>query len=130
MDYVVRSRVHDFVVVTLRQLGVANPRLDAINMRILTKDGCYAGQVAQCEHIRVLFSTDGQIIHFFGPGDVLLKKIGVGQIAALCLMVSATYLFFFFFLSFFFLFFSFSHRFVHLPSTHRGHGMGNSPICL
>ena len=82
MDYVVRSRIHDLVVATLRELGVANPRLDAINMRVLTKDGCYAGQVAQCEQIRVFFSGDGQNIHFFGPGDVLLKKVGIGQIAA------------------------------------------------
>jgi hypothetical protein len=82
MDYVVRSRLHDLVVATLRELGVAHPRLEAVNIRILTKDGCYAGQVAQCEHIRVFFSTDGQIIDFFGPGDMLLKKIGFGQIAA------------------------------------------------
>jgi hypothetical protein len=81
MDYVAQARIHDFVVATLRQLDVANPQLDAINMRILTKDGCYAGQVAQCEHIRVFFSASGQI-DFFGPGDVLLKKVGVGQIAA------------------------------------------------
>ena len=82
MDYVMQARIHDFVVASLRELGVANPRLDAINMRVLTKDGCYAGQVAQCEHIRVFFSGDGQIIQFFGPGDVLLKKVGIGQIAA------------------------------------------------
>jgi hypothetical protein len=82
MDYVMQSRIHDFVVATLRELGVANPRIDAISMRILTKDGCYAGQVAQCEHIRVFFSEDGQIVQFFGPGNVVLKKVSVGQIAA------------------------------------------------
>jgi hypothetical protein len=81
MDYVVRSRLHDLVVATLRELGVPNPRIDASNMRVLVRDGCYAGHVVQCEHIRVLFSASGQI-QFFGPGDVLLKKVGVGQIAA------------------------------------------------
>ena len=82
MDHVMQTRIHDFVVATLRELGVANPRLDAVNMRVLTKDGFYAGHVVQCEQIRVFFSEDGQIIDFFGPGDVLLKKVGVGQIAA------------------------------------------------
>lgn len=82
MDYVMQTRIHDFVVATLRELGVANPRLDAINMRILTRDGCYAGHVVQCEQIRVFFSEDGQIILFFGPGGVLLREVGVGQIAA------------------------------------------------
>ncbi len=81
MDYVVQSRLHVFVVATLRELGVANPRLEAVSMRVLTKDGCYAGQVAQCEHIRVLFSASGQI-QFFGPGDVLLRTIGISQVAA------------------------------------------------
>jgi len=81
MDYVVRSRLHDLVIATLRELGVTNPRIDAINMRILVRDGCYAGHVVQCEHIRVLFAASGQV-HFFGPGDVLLKKVGVRQIAA------------------------------------------------
>jgi len=82
MDYAVRSRLHDLVVATLRELGVAPPRLDAVNVRILVRDGCYAGQVAQCDHIRVFFSPDGQLIQFFGPGDVLLRNVGVGQIAA------------------------------------------------
>lgn len=81
MDYILQARIHDLVVATLRELGVTNPRLDAINMRILVSDGCYAGQAVQCEHIRVLFSRSGQI-HFFGPGDVLLRKVGLGQIAA------------------------------------------------
>lgn len=81
MDYVVRSRLHSLVIATLRELGVANPLLDAANMRILIRDGCYAGQVVQCEHIRVLFAAGGQV-HFLGDGDVLLKQIGVGQIAA------------------------------------------------
>lgn len=81
MDYVVRFRLHDLVLATLRELGVRNPRIDAVNMRILVKDGCYAGHTVQCEHIRVLFAASGQV-HFFGPGDVLLKRVGVGQVAA------------------------------------------------
>jgi len=81
MDYVVRSRLHDLVVATLRELGVPNPRIDAINVRILVKDGCYAGHFVQCEHIRVLFAASGQV-QFFGPGDVLLRQVGAGQIAA------------------------------------------------
>jgi hypothetical protein len=82
MDYVMQARIHDFVVATLRELGVANPRLDAINMRILVKDGYYAGHVVQCERIRVFFSGDGQIIQLFGPGAVLLREVGARQIAA------------------------------------------------
>jgi hypothetical protein len=81
MDYVVRCRLHDLVVATLRELGVPHPRIDAINMRVLVKDGCYAGHVVQCEHIRVLFAASAQI-HFFGPGDVLLRTLGIGQMAA------------------------------------------------
>jgi hypothetical protein len=82
MDYVMRARIHDFVVASLRELGVVHPRLDVINMQVLTQDGFYAGQVVQCEHIRVFFSADGRNIHFFGPGDVLLKQTGIAKIAA------------------------------------------------
>ncbi len=82
MDYLMQQRIHDYLVATLRELGVANPRLDAVQMRILTKDGCYAGQVVQCEQIRVFFSEDGQVIDFFGLDGALLKKVGVSQIAA------------------------------------------------
>jgi hypothetical protein len=82
MDYVMQGRIHDFVVASLRELGVAHPRLNVVNMRVLTQDGFYAGQVVQCEHIRVFFSADGQNIHFFGPGGMLLKQVPITKIAA------------------------------------------------
>lgn len=82
MDYVMQVRIHDYVRATLRELGVAEPTLDASHTRLLTKDGYSAGQITQCGHIRVLFSGDGQRIGFYGPGDVLVREIAVAQIAA------------------------------------------------
>jgi hypothetical protein len=81
IDYVIRSRLHDLVIATLSELGVTNPQFDAIHMRTLVKDGCYAGHVLRCEHIRVFFSASRQI-DLFGPGDMLLRKVDVEQIAA------------------------------------------------
>ena len=82
MDYVMQARIHDFVVACLKELGVADPKLNVVNMRVLTQDGYYAGQVVRCEHIRVLFSADGKSIHFFGPGGMLLRQVGIAKIAA------------------------------------------------
>ena len=82
MDYLTQAKIYDFVAATLREFGVVNPHLDARHMRILTREGCYAGHVVQCEHVRVFFSEDGQVIQFFNLSHALLRAVNVRQIAA------------------------------------------------
>ncbi len=79
MDYLMQADIHRVVVETLAELGKPCADLSCLDMRILIRDGSYAGHAIQHEDIRVVLSAGGNVIDFYGEDGTLLKTLTVAQ---------------------------------------------------
>ena len=67
------------VIEALAELGKPHANLDCFNLKVLIRDGYYAGHTIQYEDIRLVLLASENRIEFYGGDGTLLKTVTVDQ---------------------------------------------------
>ena len=79
MDHLIQADIHREAKEALAELGKPHADLSCLNLKVLIRDGYYAGHTIQYEDIRIVMLADGKLIEFYGGDGTLLKAVIVDQ---------------------------------------------------
>jgi len=79
MDHLMQADIHRAVIEALSELGKPHADLSCLNLKVLIRDGYYAGHTIQYEDIRIVLLTSENLIEFYGGDGTLLKTATVDK---------------------------------------------------
>ena len=79
MDHLMQADMYRAVIEALAELGKPHANLCCLNLKVLIRDGYYAGHTIQYEDIRLVLLARENRIEFYGRDGTLLKTVTVNQ---------------------------------------------------
>ena len=79
MDHLLQADIHRAVMEALAELGKPHADLSCLNLKVLIRDGYYAGHTIQYEDLWIVLLASGNLIEFYGANGTLLKTLTVNQ---------------------------------------------------
>ena len=79
MDHLMQADMYRAVIEALAELGKPHANLSCLNLKVLIRDGYYAGHTIQFEDIRLVLLAGKNRIEFYGGDGTLLKTVTVDQ---------------------------------------------------
>lgn len=79
MDHLMQADMYRAVIEALAELGKPNANLCCLNLRVLIRNGYYAGHTIQYEDIRLVLLANENRIEFYDGDGTLLKTVAVDQ---------------------------------------------------
>ena len=79
MDHLLQADIHRAVIEALAELGKPHADLSCLNLKVLIRDGYYAGHTIQYEDLWIVLLASGNLIEFYGANGTLLKTLTVNQ---------------------------------------------------
>ena len=79
MDHLMQADMYRAVIEALAELGKPHANLCCLNLKVLIRDGYYAGHTVQYKDIRLVLLASENLIEFYGGDGTLLKTVAVDQ---------------------------------------------------
>ena len=79
MDHLMQADMYRAVIEALAELGKPHANLSCLDLKVLIRDGYYAGHTIQFEDIRLVLLAGENRIEFYGGDGALLKTVTVDQ---------------------------------------------------